>query len=236
MRKLREQGAIKFLRPDAKSQVTVEYNGDGTPNQFHTVVLSTAARLASRPRWTRRGCSSNEARKEIIDKLIVPTLKSRTARSLEGRFRLRCCRARRREASRTWRIRLPHQSDGQLRNGRTARRLRLDGPQGSSSTPTASCRSARWRAPSAARTQPRSDRSAAYMARYIAKNIDVAAAGLAGECEACSFPLRHRLSRSAQHLGQHLNGIAMTKGVTDDILVELIRKHFQLTPKGSSNR
>src|SRR5262245_53433626 len=38
---LREKGAVKFFRPDAKSQVTVEYNGDGTPNRIHTVVLST---------------------------------------------------------------------------------------------------------------------------------------------------------------------------------------------------
>src|SRR5262245_44916474 len=38
---LRKKGAVKFFRPDAKSQVTVEYNGDGTPNRIHTVVLST---------------------------------------------------------------------------------------------------------------------------------------------------------------------------------------------------
>src|SRR5207302_478086 len=39
--KLRESGSLKFLRPDAKSQVTVEYNGDGTPHRIHTVVIST---------------------------------------------------------------------------------------------------------------------------------------------------------------------------------------------------
>ncbi len=39
--KLRESGEIKWLRPDAKSQVTVEYEADGTPSRIHTVVLST---------------------------------------------------------------------------------------------------------------------------------------------------------------------------------------------------
>src|SRR5262249_3004261 len=39
--RLRRSGELKFVRPDAKSQVTVEYNGDGTPHRIHTVVLST---------------------------------------------------------------------------------------------------------------------------------------------------------------------------------------------------
>ena len=39
--KLRDSKKIAWLRPDAKSQVTVEYNADGTPHRFHTVVLST---------------------------------------------------------------------------------------------------------------------------------------------------------------------------------------------------
>src|SRR5438874_2412708 len=38
---LRKAGKLRWLRPDAKSQVTVEYNADGTPHRIHTVVLST---------------------------------------------------------------------------------------------------------------------------------------------------------------------------------------------------
>src|SRR5213080_783543 len=38
---LRKAGKVKWLRPDAKSQVTVEYNADGTPYRIHTIVLST---------------------------------------------------------------------------------------------------------------------------------------------------------------------------------------------------
>src|SRR5262245_8650844 len=37
----RKSGELNFVRPDAKSQVTVEYNGDGTPHRIHTIVLST---------------------------------------------------------------------------------------------------------------------------------------------------------------------------------------------------
>src|SRR5262249_16879112 len=38
---LRRDGKLKFIRPDAKSQVTVEYLADGTPHRIHTVVFST---------------------------------------------------------------------------------------------------------------------------------------------------------------------------------------------------
>src|SRR6516225_8466238 len=38
---MRKSGELKFVRPDAKSQVTVEYGPDGTPSRIHTIVLST---------------------------------------------------------------------------------------------------------------------------------------------------------------------------------------------------
>src|SRR5262249_52630389 len=38
---MRQSGKLKFVRPDAKSQVTVEYNADGTPHRIQTLVLST---------------------------------------------------------------------------------------------------------------------------------------------------------------------------------------------------
>src|SRR5438128_4044898 len=79
--KQREQGGIKFLRPDAKSQVTVEYNGDGTPNRIHTVVISTQHDKSA---MDSKGLFSNDARQEIIDKLIVPTLKAERPDLLKG--------------------------------------------------------------------------------------------------------------------------------------------------------
>src|SRR5262249_52473742 len=71
------------------------------------------------------------------------------------------------------------------------------------------------------------DRSAAYMARYIAKNI--VAAGLAAQCEVqLSYAIGHPdpLSIWVCTFG------STTNGLTDDQIVELIRKHFKLTPRG----
>ena len=86
--KLRETGELKFLRPDAKSQVTVEYNADGTPNRIHTVVLSTQHDKSVDGQKGAR--FSDDARQEIIDKLILPTLEGRAARLAQGRTSCRC--------------------------------------------------------------------------------------------------------------------------------------------------
>ncbi len=71
------------------------------------------------------------------------------------------------------------------------------------------------------------DRSAAYMARYIAKNV--VAAGLASQCEvqlsyAIGYP--DPLNIWVSTFGTTANGLS------DDQIVELIRKHFKLTPRG----
>ena len=72
------------------------------------------------------------------------------------------------------------------------------------------------------------DRSAAYMARYIAKNI--VAAGLADQCEVqLSYAIGY--PEPAQHLGQH-HTARLRNGLTDEQIAELIRKHFKLTPQG----
>jgi S-adenosylmethionine synthetase len=71
------------------------------------------------------------------------------------------------------------------------------------------------------------DRSAAYMARYIAKNV--VAAGLARQCEVqLSYAIGHPdpLSIWVTSSG------TFARGVTEEKLIELIRKHFALTPKG----
>ena len=65
------------------------------------------------------------------------------------------------------------------------------------------------------------------MARYIAKNI--VAAGLAGECEVqLSYAIGYP---DPLNIWCNTNGTCAA-GINDDRLVELIRKHFQLTPKG----
>src|SRR5437868_4186573 len=86
--RLRKSGELKFLRPDAKSQVTVEYEADGTPHSIHTVVLSTQHdRSVVVPR-NGRDYFSDEARRVIIDKLIRPTLQAERADLLKGNLQL----------------------------------------------------------------------------------------------------------------------------------------------------
>src|SRR5437588_7219323 len=85
---MRKAGELKFLRPDAKSQVTVEYNADGTPHCIHTVVLSTQH---DRSVIVKRGATelfSDEARSVLIEKLIHPTLRAERPDLIRGKLRL----------------------------------------------------------------------------------------------------------------------------------------------------
>jgi len=219
--KLREQGAIKFLRPDAKSQVTVEYNGDGSLNRIHTVVLSTQHDKSA---MDSKGLFSNDARKEIIAKLILPTLKAERPDLLKGELvsiqpgqaqtglpdlAIRC------HINPTGNFEMggPHGDCGL-----TGRKIIVDSYGG---------RGRHGGGAFSGKDPTKVDRSAAYMARYIAKNI--VAAGLAEECEVqLSYAIGYP---DPLNIWVDTNG-KTAKGVTDDMLVDLIRKHFQLTPKG----
>ncbi len=66
--KARQNGTLKWLRPDGKSQVTVEYNKKGKPVRIHTVVISTQH---------APDIKYSSLRKQIIDKVIMPVLPKR---------------------------------------------------------------------------------------------------------------------------------------------------------------
>src|SRR5216684_3175146 len=61
--RLRRSGELKCVRPDAKSQVTVEYQADGTPHRIHTVVISTQHDDSVVTKKNNREIFSDEARK-----------------------------------------------------------------------------------------------------------------------------------------------------------------------------
>src|SRR5437762_1404717 len=86
--KLRRSGDLKFVRPDAKSQVTVEYNADGTPHRIHTVVLSTQHDESVTSKKGDKTYFRDEARQEIIDKLIRPTLEAERPDLIKGRLEM----------------------------------------------------------------------------------------------------------------------------------------------------
>src|SRR5207247_1439915 len=73
---MRRDGRLKFVRPDAKSQVTVEYSGDGTPSRIHNVVFSTQHDESAMETKDGKKLFTTAAREEIIHKLILPTLKA----------------------------------------------------------------------------------------------------------------------------------------------------------------
>ena len=204
---MRADGRIKWLRPDAKSQVTVEYNGDGSPNRIHTVVLSTQHDESVIEIVDSKSRMTDAARKEIIDMLILPTLRAERADLIKGDIVYHINPTG---------IFLEGGPHGDC--GLTGRKIivytyggrgRHGGGAFSGKDPT------------------KVDRSAAYMARYIAKNV--VAAKLARQCEVqLSYAIGHPdpLSIWVSTFG------TVAAGVTEDRLVELIRTHFKLTPKG----
>jgi S-adenosylmethionine synthetase len=156
---LRESGAIGWLRPDAKSQVTVRYV-DGRPAGLHTVVLSTQhTEDALDPRNPR--LMSPSAKQRIIDDVIRPVVQ--------------------RECPQFW-------SDKIVFHINPTGRFVTGGPHGDSGltgrkiiVDTYGGRGRHGGGAFSGKDPSKVDRSAAYMARHIAKNI--VAAGLAKECE-----------------------------------------------------
>ncbi|MGL6074391.1 MAG: methionine adenosyltransferase [Fimbriiglobus sp.] len=199
--KMRRDGSLGWLRPDAKSQVTVEYKADGTPARITTVVLSTQhdETVMKDRKFTE------EARKLVIEKLVLPTLKAERPDLIQGDI--------------TYHINptgvfLEGGPHGDC--GLTGRKIIVD---------TYGGRGRHGGGAFSGKDPTKVDRSAAYMARYIAKNI--VAAKLAARCEVqLSYAIGYPDPLSIWV------GTEGTAKVSEDKLVELIRAHFKLTPKG----
>ncbi len=156
---LRQNGQIRWLRPDAKSQVTVAYEG-GAPTGLHTVVVSTQhTEEALDPKNDR--LMSAKAKDEIVAKVIRPVVE--------------------RECPQLW-------SDDIIVHINPTGRFVTGGPHGDSGltgrkiiVDTYGGRGRHGGGAFSGKDPSKVDRSAAYMARHIAKNI--VAAGLARQCE-----------------------------------------------------
>ena len=204
---MRRDGRLKWARPDAKSQVTVEYNPDSTPNRITCVVLSTQHDETVMEGSGKGRRFTDSARKEVVEKLILPTLQAERPDLIKGDI--------------TYHINptgvfLEGGPHGDC--GLTGRKIIVD---------TYGGRGRHGGGAFSGKDPTKVDRSAAYMARYIAKNI--VAAKLARQCEvqlayAIGYP--DPLSIWVGTFG------TTAPGVTEDKLVSLIRDNFQLTPKG----
>jgi len=219
---LRKTGKLKWLRPDAKSQVTVEYDANGVPHRIHTVVLSTQH---DRSVMTSKGgvdYFTDEARQEIIEKLIRPVLMADRPDLVKGSLAMIVPGAKGQKLGAAdiachinptgcFLTGGPHGDCGL-----TGRKIIVD---------TYGGRGRHGGGAFSGKDPTKVDRSAAYIARYIAKNI--VKAGLASQCEVqLSYAIGYP---DPLNIWVQTNGTAK---VPEAKLIDLIRSHFELTPKG----
>lgn len=198
MADVRRSGLLKYLGPDCKSQVSVEYH-DGQPKRVDSVVLAcqhTEDILDSTGEKITK-----KARQEIIDEVAKPILKDYIDKDTKyyvnetGKF-----------------VVGGPQSD----TGMTGRKIIVD-TYGGAATPGGGAFSGK--------DPTKVDRSAAYMGRYIAKNI--VAAGLADKC---MVHIAYVIGR-AEPLAVMVDTYGTGK-ISEAGFIKLIKENFELTPQG----
>ena len=191
--KVRKDGTLKYLRPDGKTQVTVEYDEAGKPKRIDAVVCSTQ----HDPDVTQEQIHE-DIKKYVFDAIIPADMGDADTKYFinpTGRFV----------------IGGPHGD-----SGLTGRKIIVDtyggtGRHGGGAFSGKDC--------------TKVDRSAAYAARYVAKNI--VAAGLADKCEiqlSYAIGVAHPTSVSVNTFG--------TGKLSEPKLVEIVRENFDLRPSG----
>ncbi len=189
---LRQDGSIPWLRPDSKSQVTIEYEG-AKALRIHTVVVSTQ----HSPEVDHKTIV-DVIKKEVILPVLPPSLVDENLIyhiNPTGKFV----------------VGGPHGDSGV-----TGRKIIVD---------TYGGRARHGGGAFSGKDPTKVDRSAAYMARYVAKNI--VEAGLADRCE---IQLAYAIGVS-EPVSIHVD--TEGTGVIPDVrIAELVREHFPLTPSG----
>ena len=191
--KVRKDGTLSYLRPDGKTQVTVEYDENGTPKRLDAVVLSTQ----HDPDVTQEQIHA-DIKKYVFDEIIPAEMVDEHTKFFinpTGRFV----------------IGGPHGD-----SGLTGRKIIVDtyggmARHGGGAFSGKDC--------------TKVDRSAAYAARYAAKNI--VAAGLADKCE---IQLSYAIG-VAQPTSIMVDTFGTGK-VSEEKLVEIVRENFDLRPAG----
>ena len=220
--RMRESGELRWVRPDAKSQVTIEYNADGTPHRIHTIVLSTQHDDSVVVHKGDQKLFADSARQDLIDKLIRPTLEAERSDLIKGRLQMMVPGDRADLADENVIACHINPTGCFLEGGPhgdcglTGRKIIVD---------TYGGRGRHGGGAFSGKDPTKVDRSAAYMARYIAKNV--VAAGLASQCEvqlsyAIGYPEPINIWVSTSGTALH--------GLTDEQIAGLIRRHFRLTP------
>jgi len=187
---VRKNGTLDYLRPDGKSQVTVEYEDD-KPVRVHTIVVSTQHSAD-----VDRATIERDIIEKVVKAVVPPELLDEKTRFLvnpTGRFVI---------------------GGPQGDAGLTGRKIIVDtyggyAPHGGGAF--------------SGKDPTKVDRSASYAVRYVAKNI--VAAGLADKCEiGVSYAIG-----VAKPISIYVNTFGTGK-VSDDVILELIDKNFDLRP------
>ncbi|RHP42178.1 MULTISPECIES: methionine adenosyltransferase [unclassified Clostridium] len=191
--KVRKDGTLRYLRPDGKTQVTVEYDENGKPKRLDAVVLST-----QHDEEVTQEQIHADIKKYVFDEILPADMVDAETKFFinpTGRFV----------------IGGPHGD-----SGLTGRKIIVDtyggyARHGGGAFSGKDC--------------TKVDRSAAYAARYVAKNI--VAAGLADKCEiqlSYAIGVAHPTSIMVDTFG--------TGKLSNEKLVEMIRENFDLRPAG----
>lgn len=191
--RVRKDGTLPYLRPDGKTQVTVEYDEEGVPHRLDAVVLSTQHDPE---------VSQEQIHKDIREHVFAPILPSEMV-DAQTKFFI--------NPTGRFVIGGPHGD-----SGLTGRKIIVDtyggmARHGGGAFSGKDC--------------TKVDRSAAYAARYVAKNI--VAAGLAKKCEiqlSYAIGVAHPTSIMVDTFG--------TGRLSDEKLVDMVRKEFDLRPEG----
>ncbi len=154
----REEGLIKWLRPDGKTQVTIGYE-DETPRRIDTIVVSTQHTSAAVDPKT--DAMSEKAKRQIINKIVRPVVMDECPHLWSNKIRFHI------NPTGKFEIGGPHGD-----SGLTGRKIIVD---------TYGGRGSHGGGAFSGKDPSKVDRSASYMARYIAKNV--VAANLAKACE-----------------------------------------------------
>ncbi len=196
---VRKKGILPYLGPDGKSQVTIEYER-GKPKRVDCVVLSSQHSADILDRTGKK--ITKKSRNEIIENVALPIIpkkmidrKTRFLVNPTGKFVI---------------------GGPQSDTGMTGRKIIVDTYGGMASHGGGAF---------SGKDPTKVDRSACYMARYVAKNV--VASGLADKCTvqlayAIGVPEPVSLMVFTDTTGK----------VSEERIVELIRKHFDLTPRG----
>ncbi|MBU0982696.1 MAG: methionine adenosyltransferase, partial [candidate division Zixibacteria bacterium] len=200
---VRKKHTLPYLGPDGKAQVTVLYE-DGQPGHVDTVVLSTQHTEAILARDKKK--ITKKSIEEIIDAVVVPIIpgdlidkRTRFLVNPTGKFVI----------------------GGPVSDtGMTGRKIIVDTYGGMASHGGGAF---------SGKDPTKVDRSAAYMARYIAKNV--VASGLTDKC---TLQLAYAIG-VAEPVSVTIF-CDKTNNVSEDRIAELVRKHFDLTPAGIIER